>query len=179
MRYVLSRQHVQIQPSHRGIGVQLRDAGNMSTISFQNITLTAHHDVASWWGGGEAISVSSLRRNAGQHDLGHIRGISFRHVQALAEVGIVLVGEPDAALAFASLDNVHVRMSKLTTFPGGHIDLRPSPIGQKQLPANALFVENVVYLAINVRSIDTVLLKRNVFRADWSSHNLPFPRHLT
>jgi hypothetical protein len=55
---------VQVRPSHRAIGVQLRDEGSMSSIMIRNVHLAAAWQLRTWWGAAEAIMISRLPRTS-------------------------------------------------------------------------------------------------------------------
>lgn len=133
------------------MAIQLRDAGNVSAIAFRNISLTARHDVATWWGSGEAASVSRLRRVYGQQHLGTLEDVTFTDIRAVAESGIVIVGEDTAAVGSVKLQDVSVQLRRLSKYPGGIYDLRPGVDGRRHAYINALHVDNVNSLLVDVR----------------------------
>lgn len=144
---------LQIEPSHRGLGVQLRDEGDMERIHFRNITLTAQLCAPSWWGAGEAISVTCLPRTAGQKKLGTIKDITFEDIRAVSEGGIVLRGTAAHALGSVHIVGMIHEMRKLTTFPGGERDLQPGPAGLERLVTiPAIYAQNVNSLEMSVRA---------------------------
>ena len=63
MGYAREVDALQVGPSHRAIGVQLRDQGSMSDITVRNIHLTAQWQLRTWWGAAEAIVISRLFRS--------------------------------------------------------------------------------------------------------------------
>ena len=56
----------QIRSSSRGIGIQLRDEGNVHDIDFRDIQFTSRYYSDPWWGRGEAISLTAIPRTAQQ-----------------------------------------------------------------------------------------------------------------
>lgn len=142
---------MQIEPSHRALGVQLRDAGDMEGITFRNITLTAELSAPSWWGAGEAIIVSCLPRNTDQMRLGTLRDVSFEDIRAVSEGGVVFQGARDHALGSVRITGMVHEMRKLTRFPGGERDLQPGPAGREMgVAIPAFFAENVDSLELSV-----------------------------
>lgn len=142
---------VQIRPSHRAIGVQLRDGGNMSAITVADVTLTAHWDAWDWWGASEAIVVSRLRREVEQTEVGALRDMTLRNVSGVSEAGVVLAGEAAFPLGHITLDGVRLSMKRLTEYPGGIRDLRPGPWDIEAAAPAALYARHVQSLDVKVR----------------------------
>eukprot|EP00887_Chlorella_sp_A99_P003216 scaffold9.g3216.t1 len=146
-------QRLDIAPSHRGLAIQLRDAGSIRNVTFAHIRLAARHTHPSWWGAGEAVSVTAVPRaaplrgaaaprqrhgTAGPGLLGQISGVVFHNVTATAENGIFIAGvaykATDAASAWHSIQELVVtgmrlNLVRLSCWPGGCRDYRPSPRG--------------------------------------------------
>src|SRR5688572_14543755 len=53
-------ERIKIISSCRGIGIQLRDEGNVRDITFKDITFTSKYHSNPWWGRGEAISFTAI-----------------------------------------------------------------------------------------------------------------------
>lgn len=142
---------VQIRPSHRAIGVQLRDGGNMSAITVRDVMLTANWDAWDWWGAAEAIVISRLRREADQAAIGALHDMTLQNVRGMSEAGVVLVGEPGFPLGHITLRGLWLGMAKLTGYAGGIRDLRPGPWDIEQAAPAALYARHVQHLDVEVR----------------------------
>jgi len=121
-------QNLVIHDSNRGLGVFVRDGGSVENVLFCNVAIVTRLMAGNWWGRGEPIHVSAIRRDGAEGPLGTVRNVRFSNVVARAESGIVLYGTPESELQDLLLDNV-----QLTVVPGehadavgGNFDLRPA-----------------------------------------------------
>jgi hypothetical protein len=74
------------------------------------------------------------------------------NITGVSEAGVVIVGDENFPIDSVVLSNIHLRLEKLTDFPGGYRDLRPGT-GQLETAApGALYARNIRELAISVRS---------------------------
>lgn len=148
---------MQIRPSHRAIGVQLRDGGNMSAITVRDVTLTAHWDAWDWWGASEAIVISRLRREVDQTAIGALHDMTLRNVSGVSEAGVVLAGEERFPLGHITLTGLRLGMRRLTGYAGGMRDLRPGPWDIEAAAPAALYARHVGRLDVEVRAQECVL----------------------
>ncbi len=113
-----------IKDSNRGIGIQLRDGGNVENVLFSNMIVETHLFGGSWWGAAEPIYVTVLPRNP-ETTPGRIRNVRFTNVLCRGENGIYIHGcdasRPDGIL----FDNVQLHIDKTTPYEGGYQDPRP------------------------------------------------------
>jgi Glycosyl hydrolases family 28 len=122
---------LQILPSHRAIGVQLRDGGTGRNISFTDVLLTALRDVRSWWGAGEAVAITVLPRVARQARRSALDGVTIQRIHASSESGVVIAGESPRGrkrrrrISNIAFSDVHMRMRRLSRRSGATRDLRP------------------------------------------------------
>lgn len=128
-----------IRNSNRGIGIQNRDEGTVSDVTFANMSVECllHSDV--WWGKAEPIYVTSYRRAPGNHkdagwrfpkgaregSCGVVSRINFINVSCLSENGCFISGETPEKVTDLTFRNVDIRLKKITTWPGGVYDKRP------------------------------------------------------
>lgn len=117
-----------IERSNRGLAIQLRDGGSVEDIEFTDIEVGTRRFAPMWWGAGEAIYVTALRRND-QTTVGSVRNIRFRNIRCRGENGIVIYGEPAGQVSDIALDNVTVEIVQETAWPAGQFDVRPCPQG--------------------------------------------------
>jgi hypothetical protein len=142
-----------VRPSHRAIGVQLRDEGNMSAIVVRNIVLTAQWQNRTWWGAAEAVAVSRLKRHTDSSTIGALHSMLLANISGSSEAGVVLVGDETHPIASLTLRNIHLRLERLTGFPGGFRDLRPGPADIEPAAPGALYARNVQQLTVAVRPL--------------------------
>jgi hypothetical protein len=118
-------ENCEIRTSGRGLCIQLRDEGNISTVEFHNIKLTSRYFSDPWWGRGEAISFTAIPRTAGGK-IGRIHGVRVSNVTAKSENSVRITGSSASRIQDVTLDNVSVTLERWTTYPGGMFDNRPT-----------------------------------------------------
>ena len=114
----------EIRSSSRGIGIQLRDEGNVSDITFRDIKLVSRLHSDPWWGRGEAISLTVHPRNA-QTKVGKLHDIRIRDITARAENSARICGCPESPITGVTLESITLTMDRWTKYPGGVWDNRP------------------------------------------------------
>ncbi len=128
-----------IKKSNRGIGIQHRDEGMVSDVSFSDMVVDSHLFSDVWWGKAEPIYITAFRRAKGNNKdagwrfpkgqaegrVGNIRNIYFSNIHCSSENGIYVSGESAAKIAGVSFDNVTIHLDKTTAIPGGVFDRRP------------------------------------------------------
>lgn len=117
-----------IVTSSRGLGILLRDEGNVYDIRFRDIELESRFYSAPWWGRGEAISLTAIPRRP-ETKLGTLRDVHMENVRAHAENSIRVVGSPESRIHDVSFRNVSVTLDKTSVYPGGLVDNRPTTAG--------------------------------------------------
>ena len=128
-----------IRNSNRGIGIQNRDEGTVSDVTFANMSVECLYHSDVWWGKAEPIYVTSYRRAPGNHkdagwrfpkgategSCGRVSNIKFLNIDCISENGCFVGGEtPDKVTAITFRD-VDLRLERTTAFPGGVYDRRP------------------------------------------------------
>eukprot|EP00250_Pteridium_aquilinum_P010066 c19130_g1_i1 orf=64-1611(-) len=146
--YGLNFNDIHIVDSHRGIGLQLRDPGNIFDVVFSNFNITTRYYDSSWWGRAEPIYVTSCPRTA-VTAVGSITDITFVNITAVSENGIVLSGLEGGMLRNVRLENVTVYVQKVTNDTGGLLDYRPGCQGLVEHRNSGIFIENVSSLALD------------------------------
>ena len=118
-------ENCEIRNSSRGLCIQLRDEGNISTVEFHNIKLTSRYFSDPWWGRGEVISFTAIPRTAGGK-IGRLRGVHISKVTGKAENSVRISGSPASRIRDVVLEDVAVTLDRWTTYPGGMFDSRPT-----------------------------------------------------
>lgn len=115
--------NININNTNRGIAFMLRDGGSAYNIYFEGIKINNHQvSPLHWWGRGEPIHISSIKRND-KSNLGMIDNIIFKDIDADSENGIVIYGDNINKIG---LYNVNLNRHLKTDWPHKDIDLRPS-----------------------------------------------------
>jgi len=113
-----------IAHSNRGLCIQSRDIGEIENVLFSNLIIQTEMQPHKWWGAGEPIHITNLRR-AKETKLGKVRQIRFTNILCKGESGIYIRGEDDDAIEDVIFDNVRIEIEKTTDNPGGFYDDRP------------------------------------------------------
>ena len=116
-----------IRSSSRGIGIQLRDEGNVFNIEFRDIDLVSRYYSDPWWGRGEAISLTAIPRTP-QTNVGKLHDIRIRNVSGRAENSARVCGSPQSRISGVTLDNVTLALARWTSYRGGLWDNRPTGV---------------------------------------------------
>lgn len=128
-----------ITDSNRGIGIQNRDEGTVTDVTFSNMTVDCHLYSDVWWGKSEPIYVTSFPRAVGNHKdagwrfpkgavkgaCGEVSDIRFVNVACKSENGIFLAGDTIGKVRDILFDNVTLTLEKNTSYEGGVYDRRP------------------------------------------------------
>lgn len=117
-----------IKGSHRGLGIQHRDAGSVENILFSNMVIETRLFHDDWWGRSEPIYVTALPREAG-HPVGKVRNIRFHNILCRGESGIFVRGCPESRPENLVFSDVRVEISKTSKHAGGVYDGRPGVVG--------------------------------------------------
>lgn len=97
--------------AHRGLAIQLRDWGQVSNVTFANVTVSTRRYGGRWWGAGEPIYVTAVPRWPNR-PVGHVNNVSFVNVTAVTAGGTVLLsGSPEGGLRGLRFVNVSVRFA--------------------------------------------------------------------
>ena len=115
--------NIDISDTNRGISFQLRDEGNIYDIKFEDIKMqTNRFHPLEWWGKGEPIFVSAIRRYD-DTKLGTIKDISFKNIDIISENGICIYGENN--ISNINFSNINIELKGFTNFDRNNHDLRP------------------------------------------------------
>lgn len=153
-----------ITKSNRGIGIQNRDEGTVSDITFSNMTVDCRLFSDVWWGKSEPIYVTSYPRARGNHKdagwrfpkgatqgaCGEVSNIRFIDIYSTSENGIFLGCDEPGKIRNVTLDNVDLTLLKPAQYEGGVFDRRPCEgEGFIKAPSSGIYTENIENLNIN------------------------------
>ena len=128
-----------ITGSNRGLGIQNRDEGTVTDVTFSNIMMDLQLWSDVWWGKAEPIYVTSYPRADGDYKdanwrfpkgetqgrCGAVSRITFNNIQATSENGCFIGGDTPEKVSDITLNNVTVNLRRQTTYPNGVYDKRP------------------------------------------------------
>ncbi len=131
--------HCIIRASNRALGIQNRDEGTVSDVTFQNIQLESWLFSDVWWGKAEPIYVTSYPRAVGNHKdagwrfprgategrCGEVSHITFRHIDGVSENGCFVGGDVPGKVRDIHFDDVSLILRRHTGYPLGVYDKRP------------------------------------------------------
>lgn len=157
-----------ITKSNRGIGIQNRDEGTVSDVTFSNMTVDCRLFSDVWWGKSEPIYVTSYPRARGNHKdagwrfpkgatkgaCGEVSNIRFIDIYSTSENGIFLGCDEPGKIRNVTLDNIDLTLLKPAQYEGGVFDRRPCEgEGFIKAPSSGIYTENIENLNINSLNI--------------------------
>ncbi|KAL0383716.1 UNVERIFIED_CONTAM: Transcription factor [Sesamum calycinum] len=116
--------NITIVESHRGLGLQIRDGGNVSDITFSNINISTRYYDPSWWGRAEPIYITTCPRDSNSK-AGSISNLQFINITATSENGVFLSGSEGGVLRNLKFLNVNLTYKRWTNYADGLVDYRP------------------------------------------------------
>eukprot|EP01018_Ginkgo_biloba_P032915 Gb_33632 [translate_table: standard] len=116
--------NITVVDSHRGLGLQIRDGGNVNGVIFSNINMSTRYYDPSWWGRAEPIYVTACPRNS-YTVVGSVSNVRFVNITATSENGIFLAGSAGSILSKIELTNININLKRWTQYTGGLVDYRP------------------------------------------------------
>lgn len=143
--------NITIDDSHRGLGMQIRDGGDVSDVTFSNMNIkTRYYEPVLWWGRAEPIYITTCPRDSNSKE-GSISNIRFINISATSENGVFLSGSKAGLLSNLRFQNVNFTYRRWTNFPDDLVDYRPgcrglvkhSPAGMIMEHIDGLELENV------------------------------------
>lgn len=153
-----------ITKSNRGIGIQNRDEGTVSDVTFSNMTVDCRLFSDVWWGKSEPIYVTSYPRARGNHKdagwrfpkgatqgaCGEVSNIRFIDIYSTSENGIFLGCDEPGKIRNVTLDNIDLTLLKPAQYEAGVFDRRPCEgEGFIKAPSSGIYTENIENLNIN------------------------------
>ena len=124
-----------ITGSNRGLGIQNRDEGTVSDVTFSNIQMDLRLWSDVWWGKAEPIYVTAYPRANGNHKdanwrfpkgetqgrCGKVERIFFNNITATSENGCFVGGDEPGKVSHVYFNNVRLKVG----FKTNVADLRP------------------------------------------------------
>ncbi|KAD4888754.1 hypothetical protein E3N88_20827 [Mikania micrantha] len=138
--------NITIVDSHRGLGLQIRDGGNVSDITFSNINITTRYYDPSWWGRAEPIYVTTCPRD-NTSSTGSISNLLFVNITATSENGVFLSGSKSGRLSNLKFLNVDLNYKRWTSYDDGLVDYRPGCQGLVNRSSAGFMMEHIVEVA--------------------------------
>ncbi len=115
--------NIKVLDTNRGISFQLRDKGNVYNVDISNMEIeTKRFHPLEWWGKGEPIFVSAVRRKE-DINTGFIKDVCIKDINIVSENGIFIYGENN--ISNINLSNINLTLKSFTDFERGNHDLRP------------------------------------------------------
>nr|XP_027070551.1 uncharacterized protein LOC113695624 [Coffea arabica] len=139
--------NITIYQSHRGLGFQIRDGGNVSDIKFSNINISTRYYDPLWWGRAEPIYVTTCPRDSTSKE-GSISNLQFINITATSENGIFLSGSKHGILSSLKFINVNLTYRRRTKFAGGVFDYRPGCEGLVKHSTAGFMMEHIDGLVV-------------------------------
>ncbi|OWM78947.1 probable polygalacturonase [Punica granatum] len=139
--------NITIVDSHRGLGFQIRDGGNVDDVTFSNINISTRYYDPSWWGRAEPIYVTTCPRNTSSRE-GSISNVRFINISAESENGVFLSGSEHGMLRNLRFSNVDLTYKRWTKYEGGLVDYRPGCRGLVKHSIAGMIMENIRGLQI-------------------------------
>lgn len=112
-----------VNQCNRGIGILLRDEGDVENIVAHDIVIRSQLFFQAWWGASEAVYVDAHPRVPGGK-VGRLRGLRFSHIVSHAEAGVFVRGSAECVPEDIVFDDVTLDIAKTTEWPSRY-DLRP------------------------------------------------------
>jgi hypothetical protein len=158
-----------ITRSNRGLGIQNRDEGTVTDVSFSHITMDLRLWSDVWWGKAEPIYVTSYPRADGNNKdanwrfprgethgrCGEVSRIYFSDIFATSENGCFVGGDERGKVSQVYFSNVHLRRVRVTHYNNKVFDLRPRR-GEGFMPSReqAVGTENVSNSRLDVEETE-------------------------
>ncbi|KAF5747714.1 polygalacturonase ADPG2 [Tripterygium wilfordii] len=134
--------NITIVDSHRGLGFQIRDGGNVSDVTFSNINISTRYYDPSWWGRAEPIYMTSCPRDSTSRE-GSISDVLFINITANSENGVFLSGSKHGLLTNIRFINMNFTYNRWTNYSGGLVDYRPGCQGLVKHSTAGIIMENM------------------------------------
>lgn len=176
-----------IRNSNRGIGIQNRDEGTVSDITFANMSVECmlHSDV--WWGKAEPIYVTSYPRAPGNHkdagwrfpkgattgSCGKVSDIRFVNLYLESENGCFIGGETPDKVSDITFDRIDLNLKKMTPWPAGIYDRRPCDgEGFVTAPVYGFYIDGATDVTFNDCTIDASRLGTEPYGGNYKLINV-------
>ncbi len=115
-----------IRNSNRGLSINLSKECDVENVIFSDMVIQTRLFEERWWGHGEAVKISAVPWLE-QDAIGRVRNITLRNLLCDAENGILVYGWRPGLIEDVLFDNVRLTIDRHSKWPGGELDLRPTP----------------------------------------------------
>ncbi|XP_039130128.1 probable polygalacturonase [Dioscorea cayenensis subsp. rotundata] len=139
--------NITIFESHRGLGMQIRDGGNVSDVTFSNMKISTRYYDPLWWGRAEPIYITSCARDSSSK-AGFISNINFVNISSVSENGVFLSGSKHALLSNLNFINIELVYKRWSNYSGGLYDYRPGCQGLVKHNTAGMMMEYISGLQI-------------------------------
>jgi len=145
--------NIVIRDSNRGILINARYGETIENVVFSNIVIETRLYKGKWWGKGEPIHISAVPEFADEPRARAVRNVTFTHVSATGDHGVVIYGEGRGAIEDVTFEacRLTLRPGALQESFGGNFDLRPFWDASRKVFAHdipVLFARGVKRLAL-------------------------------
>ena len=151
-----------VEDCQRGIGIIVRDEGDVENIDAHDIIIRSHLFYQAWWGGSEAIAVVVRPRHPGGK-MGRVEHLRFSHISSTGEAGVFIQGSEASQPEDVALEDVSLVIEKSTAWPS-RVDLRPGT----DLGEFGLEEKGVIIAGYHLRDARRVSLQNCSVR--WAPH---------
>ena len=128
----------------RAINIMLRDGGSAFDITFHNIHATTREVPLGYWGTGEALSLTILRRDPDGRPAGQIEGLRISGLSGVMEGALQIIALDGGRISGLYLSDIALEQRQGPHGSGRYSDLRPTPFGLT-LPEGATGLGNAWY----------------------------------
>ncbi|KAF8694834.1 hypothetical protein HU200_037931 [Digitaria exilis] len=143
--------NITIVDSHRGLGMQIRDGGNVSDVVFSNIKMSTRYYHPLWWGRAEPIYITTCPRHPDSKE-GTISDLRFINISSVSENGVFLAGSKHGLLHNLKFKNIDLTYKRWTNYTGGLYDYRPGCQKMVKHKTGGMMLEHISGLEVdNVR----------------------------
>ena len=158
-----------IRNSNRGIGIQNRDEGTVTDVTFANMSVECLYHSDVWWGKAEPIYITSYPRAPGNHkdagwrfpkgattgSCGRVSNIKFVNISCASENGCFIGGDTPDKVSHITFANIDITFDRFTSWPGGVYDKRPCDgEGFVVAPVYGFYVDRASHITFDRCHID-------------------------
>lgn len=143
----------------RAVGIWVRDGGCVERVSIHHISGTTRRYAeylrngkpTGWWGKGEALFMSAVRRDGVNRDPGTIRRIKADHLELDTELGYFLAADEDGAIRDISIRESGLCLRRQSAHTPEYYDEQPSAYGVYPHDLSWLYARGVDGLEVEGR----------------------------
>ena len=140
----------------RAAGIWVRDGGRVEKVQIHHLTGStrryAEHirdgKITGWWGKGEALFLSAVRRPGEDRAPGAIRQVRADHLQLDTELGYFLAADGEGVIEDVSVTESEIRLRKQSGHIPEYYDEQPSRYGVYRHELSWLYARGVKQLTV-------------------------------